>query len=575
MAENLRTTIYASGDTIPIVTYVNQWVGLQGTNIGAWCHYNNDSLYENPYGKLYNWNAVTDPRNVCPAGWHLPSDAEWNTLIGYLDPNYNPNPPIAGGGIQSLIAGGKMKSTGTQYWQSPNTAATNEIGFSGVPGGSIGASNSFGGLGTWAGWWTSSTIGTQSYCTNIAVNNSDGSLYWNDNVGLYLPNSTWGCSVRCLEDSHLINGLNCDSANNLGYLWAGGAASGISSSVPYTGGNGSMHSGQVVNSTGVTGLTATLAAGSFANGSGTLTYIITGTPASIGTASFALNIGGQSCTLNRTVAGGIITALNCDSATNSGNLTAGTAASGVSSTVPYSGGNGGAYNGQTVSSTGVTGLTATLMAGTFANGSGTLTYTITGTPVSSGSIASFALNICGQSCTLSRTVKYCQGGLCVGDTFQGGIIAYFYQPGDTGYVAGQTHGFIAAPYDQSAGIQWYNGSFVTTNATDTAIGIGASNTALIISVQGAGSYAASICTALSLGGYSNWYLPSLSELEKLYTNLHLQAIGNFNSASYYYSSTEYNYNANLAWEIDFDPLNHHYYYISKQSQEHVRAVRAF
>jgi hypothetical protein len=84
-------------------------------------------------------------------------------------------------------------------------------------------------------------------------------------------------------------------------LKIGIAASGVSSSIPYTGGNERKHSGQTVTSTGVTGLTATLAAGNFANGAGSLTYTITGTPNTIGTASFALNIGGKTCTLTRTV----------------------------------------------------------------------------------------------------------------------------------------------------------------------------------------------------------------------------------------------------------------------------------
>jgi hypothetical protein len=73
MAENLRTTTYANGDPIPNVTDNTQW---QNLTTGAWAHYNNDSQYENPYGKLYNWYAVDDSRNVCPTGWHVPSDAE-------------------------------------------------------------------------------------------------------------------------------------------------------------------------------------------------------------------------------------------------------------------------------------------------------------------------------------------------------------------------------------------------------------------------------------------------------------------------------------------------------------------
>ncbi len=100
---------------------------------------------------------------------------------------------------------------------------------------------------------------------------------------------------------------------------------------------------------------------------------------------------------------GTITALDCGSATNNGTLTEGEPASGVSSEISYTGGNGGTHNGQTVNSTGVTGLTATLNAGTFANGAGTLSYIISGTPSASGN-ANFALNIGGQSCTLAVVV---------------------------------------------------------------------------------------------------------------------------------------------------------------------------
>ena len=100
--------------------------------------------------------------------------------------------------------------------------------------------------------------------------------------------------LNCLPGS--IAAINCASAVVSGSLQVNQAASGVSVSVPYTGGNGGVHDGQTVTSTGVTGLTATLSAGNFASGAGSLTYAITGTPASVGTASFALNIGGQTCT---------------------------------------------------------------------------------------------------------------------------------------------------------------------------------------------------------------------------------------------------------------------------------------
>jgi uncharacterized protein (TIGR02145 family) len=432
-----------------------------------------------------------------------------------------------------------------------------------------------------------------------------------------------GASVRCIKESSsmlgTINGLNCNTSTSTGTLTEGEAASGVSSSVPYSGGNGGAHAGQIVTSTGVSGLTATLTAGSLANGAGNLLYTISGTPSSSGFANFALNIGGQNCTLTRlvnaagpaypagtvhctpgptavievvnpatgrtwmdrnlgatraatsstdadaygdlylwgrradghqcrnsattatvsstpqpahgnfittpnsppwdwlipqnnnlwqgqnginnpcpigyrvpthaelntertswvsqnsagafasplkfTLAGarfndgslqwvgfdgyywtstltefnnpsllllstgsaimnvlnrntgysvrcikevvpvqGSINLLSCNASTPTGTLTQGQAVNGVSSSVPYTGGNGGTHAGQTVASTGVTGLTATLASGNFANGAGNLVYTISGTPASSGT-ASFALNIGGQTCTLTRTVN--------------------------------------------------------------------------------------------------------------------------------------------------------------------------
>jgi uncharacterized protein (TIGR02145 family) len=215
---------------------------------------------------------------------------------------------------------------------------------------------------------------------------------------------TWTTGGVCPGTGTIIT-LNCGGATNVGIIQSGVAASGVSSSVPYTGGNGGSHNGQTVTSTGVSGLTATLAPGNFAAGAGSLVYTISGTPNSSGTASFALNIGGQTCTLTHTVnmPVGTITALSCGTATNSGTLSSGTAASGVSSSVPYTGGNSGTYNGQTITSTGVTGLTATLAAGNFATGAGTLNYIIAGTPATSGT-ASFTLNIGGQSCSLNLSI---------------------------------------------------------------------------------------------------------------------------------------------------------------------------
>ena len=212
-----------------------------------------------------------------------------------------------------------------------------------------------------------------------------------------------------------ISTINCSGTDN-GTLVNGVAASSVNSILSYTGGNAGTHNGQAVNSTGVTGLTATLSNGTFTSSTGNLTYTIAGTPTSSGTASFAINIGGQTCTLTRTVSAGAIASINC-SGTDNGILSNGVAASSVNSILSYTGGNAGTHSGQSVTSTGVTGLTAALSLGTFASGSGTLTYNITGTPGSTGT-ASFAINIGGQTCTLTRTVgTVSSGGTAVVSTW--------------------------------------------------------------------------------------------------------------------------------------------------------------
>lgn len=185
MAENLRTVKYRNGEVITKVTDNAEWGNLTS---GAWCNYENNILYECPYGKLYNWYAVADPRSLCPTGWHVPSDGELTTLINHLDPNAD------GGNNYLNTAGGKMKTTGTQYWQSPNTGGTNESGFSGLPGGYRRGDGTFSTIGLNNYWWSSSEDNTSFawyrylYSTGGNVSRNNGKVKLS------------GFSVRCLKD---------------------------------------------------------------------------------------------------------------------------------------------------------------------------------------------------------------------------------------------------------------------------------------------------------------------------------------------------------------------------------------
>ncbi len=190
------------------------------------------------------------------------------------------------------------------------------------------------------------------------------------------------------------------------------------------------------------------------------------------------------------------------------------------------------------------------------------------TPLTAGTTTIIVATVDGGfTATCAVTVN--PAPVAVGDSYGGGIVAYILQSGDPGYDGNIQHGLIAATADQSTGIQWYNGSYVVTGATGTAIGTGQVNTTAIVNIQGAGSYAAKLCHDLTVGGYSDWFLPSKDELNKLYTNK--VAIGGF-AADGYWSSSEYN--ANSAWAQDFSIGNQHYS-LNKNNTYRVRAVRVF
>jgi hypothetical protein len=157
----------------------------------------------------------------------------------------------------------------------------------------------------------------------------------------------------------------------------------------------------------------------------------------------------------------------------------------------------------------------------------------------------------------------------VGDTGPAGGIVFY----DKGSVTDGWRYLEAAPSDQSTGIQWYNGSYISVT-TGTSVGTGKANTAAIIAAQGSGSYAASLCKNLSIGGFSDWFLPSKDELNLMYTNLKKAGLGGF-GGSWLWSSSQntigsYGYGA---WLQVFS--NGSQYYYGEGNDSSVRACRAF
>jgi uncharacterized protein (TIGR02145 family) len=178
MAENLRTTKYNDGTSIPIVIDNKEWEYLSTPGY-CWCN-NDPATFKNIYGALYNWFSVNTGK-LAPTGWHVPTDEEWTILTNFL------------GG--EAIAGGKMKEQGTSHWWSPNTGATNVSGFTTLP---CGYRSHFNGdfpyLSTNAYFWSSSQLNEADACYRILF--FDG-----ENVcRRYLNCKSDGFSVRCLKD---------------------------------------------------------------------------------------------------------------------------------------------------------------------------------------------------------------------------------------------------------------------------------------------------------------------------------------------------------------------------------------
>lgn len=189
LKENLKVTKFSNGDPIELITDTVAWTIL---TTPAYCNYNNTESIAMEYGRLYNYYTVIDKRNLCPAGWHVPDDSEWETLSVFL------------GG--TMVAGGKMKEPGTKYWRSPNVMSidtvsgdfseipVDESGFSALPAGRQ-YHDSYAFLGEYTQMWSTT------------LTDFDADLVWCRYLSFSLPHLSrftykrhYGLSVRCLKN---------------------------------------------------------------------------------------------------------------------------------------------------------------------------------------------------------------------------------------------------------------------------------------------------------------------------------------------------------------------------------------
>jgi uncharacterized protein (TIGR02145 family) len=176
MAQNLKVTRYNNGDSINHVTDAVQWRTLTS---GAWANYENNALNGIKFGKLYNWYAVNDSRKLCPSGWRIPSDDDWNGLTDYLGGN--------------AVAGGNMKTRGTVDWALPNAGANNNSAFSALPAGQRLMPGNFNDKSVYCFWWSSGEY-NEFFGRYIYVFYGFGNTFKNH------KNKKYGISVRCIKD---------------------------------------------------------------------------------------------------------------------------------------------------------------------------------------------------------------------------------------------------------------------------------------------------------------------------------------------------------------------------------------
>ncbi len=188
MAENLKVTRYRNGDTIPTGHSNSIWAGL---STGAYSVYDNDEGKLSTYGYLYNWYAVNESRKLAPEDWHVPTDADWKELEIYLD--MSQSEADKSNGRRGKYEGGKLKEAGTSHWNSSNTGATDESGFTALPGGFRFRNGQYRNIGYHAYFWSSSEFNSTNAWDRVLT-------YGNSGVGRGNYNKISGFSVRLVKD---------------------------------------------------------------------------------------------------------------------------------------------------------------------------------------------------------------------------------------------------------------------------------------------------------------------------------------------------------------------------------------
>ena len=188
LQENLRTKKYRNGKSIAKNSTKAQW---STDKIGACAVYDNDSIKENAFGLLYNWYAIANPAGLCPVGWHVPKDSEWNAMVKYLD-EYADTTELKR--VQSEIAGGELKEIGYAHWTTPNTGATGTSNFLGYAGGNKSIDGKCNDVGAYGYWWTATaSSAAEAYGRLLS--------YFNGNIDRFKTSKNLGFSVRCVKNS--------------------------------------------------------------------------------------------------------------------------------------------------------------------------------------------------------------------------------------------------------------------------------------------------------------------------------------------------------------------------------------